>query len=562
MTGVTIQGVLIQVREQFRKYAASHNQKAMDAAARAERYEGSTNPELVNGAQTFREQEREAQAKADTNTGFADLIDAVVIQARDHVTTEADRAVALNILTNADGMPETAEGVTWLADRIAKYRHENNITDGVLRLQADTAASLMLDMQADLMALRNHVAEAIKLLEAGLESNAAIAGDLKAAILTIAQAPGGNLIEGDGEIKDAETIANEGKEAWRKFAESRAAEVRSINVTLDAETTSPVTPEQEEEWRKVIDTVTAAGGKASVVVSDSKTGARWAYGASPEPTGDTFTAIGDTQPVKTVLDMAHGEINLPGGITLNRLVEMSGATEMVLMPGIAGALGAKVPAGMKFGLAAALDGVTFTATEEPPRQFSLKADQTRLVSVKDGIITWTDGDGFHGIEHALADVIEWHSAFQPDWLSGGTIQPLSMEEGEIRAAWIESEARELKDDTYNAVLRRRDQLSTVHDVSDLSYNETIGLMAKQVDAAMDAVYFALGIPMRMGLNPGPFWRIVHGQNMAKMHTDEHGAKHVVRRESDGKVVKPEGWVDPHELIVAEIKRQMAVQSNG
>ncbi len=144
-----------------------------------------------------------------------------------------------------------------------------------------------------------------------------------------------------------------------------------------------------------------------------------------------------------------------------------------------------------------------------------------------------------GLDILLADVTEFHAVFAPDWLPGPMPMPLSLTEAETRAKWIKSEGTELADDTRAA--------RPMAPGSD----EMFDLMAKQVDAFLDAIYFSLGGLVRMGVRPSALWRIVHGQNMAKRNPDGT----VTRRAGDGKVVKPAGWVDPHELLVAEIKRQ-------
>ena len=140
----------------------------------------------------------------------------------------------------------------------------------------------------------------------------------------------------------------------------------------------------------------------------------------------------------------------------------------------------------------------------------------------------------------LDDVVEFHAVFAPDWLPEAVPLPLTLAQAETRAKWIRSEARELDHETRGAP----------HFY--LGDDKMVDLMAKQADAFIDAIYFALGGLVRMKLNVKPLWDIVHGQNMAKRNADGT----VTRREGDGKVVKPAGWVDPHELLVAEIKRQI------
>lgn len=79
-----------------------------------------------------------------------------------------------------------------------------------------------------------------------------------------------------------------------------------------------------------------------------------------------------------------------------------------------------------------------------------------------------------------------------------------------------------------------------------------GDVVEQADAMIDVIYFALGTLVEMGVEPERLFEIVQNANMSKLWAD--GKPHY--RESDGKVIKPEEWQDPHPLLEAEIKRQM------
>lgn len=94
---------------------------------------------------------------------------------------------------------------------------------------------------------------------------------------------------------------------------------------------------------------------------------------------------------------------------------------------------------------------------------------------------------------------------------------------ERRARWIESEVRELRDATN---------------------------IAEQVDAYVDVIYFAMGGIVECGVLPGKIWELVHGANMAKVWPDGS-----VKKDSNGKVIKPTGWVAPDAAIAAEVERQ-------
>jgi predicted HAD superfamily Cof-like phosphohydrolase len=74
----------------------------------------------------------------------------------------------------------------------------------------------------------------------------------------------------------------------------------------------------------------------------------------------------------------------------------------------------------------------------------------------------------------------------------------------------------------------------------------------QADALTDAAYFILGSFVEMGIDPQPLLDIVQGANMAKLGAD---GKPIIR-ESDGKIMKPEGWTPPEAKLEEEIIRQI------
>ena len=127
------------------------------------------------------------------------------------------------------------------------------------------------------------------------------------------------------------------------------------------------------------------------------------------------------------------------------------------------------------------------------------------------------------LDRAWEDVRVFHAAFghpAPDAPS-----QLTQETAVRRAAWIEEEAQELREATS---------------------------IEAQADAFIDVIYFAIGGLVNLGVRPGPLWDIVQGANMAKLWPDGR-PRH---RESDGKVIKPEGWEDPGPKLAAEIRRQL------
>ena len=73
---------------------------------------------------------------------------------------------------------------------------------------------------------------------------------------------------------------------------------------------------------------------------------------------------------------------------------------------------------------------------------------------------------------------------------------------------------------------------------------------EEEDALLDAIYYLCSNAVKHGHNLDKLFSIVHSANMAKIVDGK-----VIRRKSDGKVIKPEGWVDPKPLLVKEIDRQ-------
>ena len=131
------------------------------------------------------------------------------------------------------------------------------------------------------------------------------------------------------------------------------------------------------------------------------------------------------------------------------------------------------------------------------------------------------------IDLAWEDVRAFHLAFG----SPAPDAPAALDRDKVlrRAAWIEEEAQELRE---------------------------AATIAEQADAFIDAIYFAIGGLVEMGIQPGPLWDIVQGANMAKLWPDGRPRW----RESDGKVIKPDGWQDPSEKLAAEIHRQLGASA--
>jgi predicted HAD superfamily Cof-like phosphohydrolase len=127
------------------------------------------------------------------------------------------------------------------------------------------------------------------------------------------------------------------------------------------------------------------------------------------------------------------------------------------------------------------------------------------------------------IDRAWEDVRVFHLAFGHPAPPAPSLLPAQT--AERRAAWIEEEAQELREATT---------------------------LEGQADAFIDVIYFAMGGLVNLGVKPGALWDIVQAANMAKLWPDGR-PRH---RESDGKVIKPDGWEDPGPKLAEEIRRQL------
>lgn len=70
-------------------------------------------------------------------------------------------------------------------------------------------------------------------------------------------------------------------------------------------------------------------------------------------------------------------------------------------------------------------------------------------------------------------------------------------------------------------------------------------LPKLADATVDLDYTVEGFRIALGIDSTPLWKLVHDANLAK-----RGGP---RRESDGKLLKPDGWSPPD--IAGELERQ-------
>lgn len=89
------------------------------------------------------------------------------------------------------------------------------------------------------------------------------------------------------------------------------------------------------------------------------------------------------------------------------------------------------------------------------------------------------------------------------------------------------------------------------------YKNDISIIAAQADALVDAWYYSLNAACKHGVNLSQVFDVVHEANMRKI--DPKTGKCRIR-ESDKKIMKPEGWKSPD--IDAEIERQINAPSEA
>lgn len=111
---------------------------------------------------------------------------------------------------------------------------------------------------------------------------------------------------------------------------------------------------------------------------------------------------------------------------------------------------------------------------------------------------------------------------------------------------------------YKDDLPTRPQYMTAEDIAfirEMVNDELDELMVaqtvtEQADALVDAIYYICDCAVRNGINLDPLFDIVHNANMQKVVNGK-----VIRREEDGKILKPKGWEDPALKLEKEMTRQ-------
>ncbi len=171
-------------------------------------------------------------------------------------------------------------------------------------------------------------------------------------------------------------------------------------------------------------------------------------------------------------------------------------------------------------------------------------------------------DKFEGLNLAYEQVKAFHMAFGHP--VGKEVQALDDKRAVDRACWT---AEEIVEFLYATAEGDRDKfrgmvtnlLTAVVTTEGkiLEKGEPVpNKVVAQADALTDINYFTQGSYVEMGVEPQPLFDIVQDANMAKLWEDGKPRY----RETDGKIMKPEGWVAPEPLLEKEIERQIKKSS--
>lgn len=163
------------------------------------------------------------------------------------------------------------------------------------------------------------------------------------------------------------------------------------------------------------------------------------------------------------------------------------------------------------------------------------------------------------------DVKEFHRVFSHP--GAMTPTPMTVDRGIKRSTWTAEEAvveflhqtATSEAEFLEAIERFKSGLDTAIEKSlQMKQPETdVERLVGQGDALTDALYFIMGSFVEIGLDPAPLFDIVQRANMAKLGPDGKP----IFRESDQKVMKPEGWQPPEPQLEAEVRRQIVAASS-
>lgn len=122
-------------------------------------------------------------------------------------------------------------------------------------------------------------------------------------------------------------------------------------------------------------------------------------------------------------------------------------------------------------------------------------------------------EGFCGLDHAFMQVRKMMQFFEQPVPTEPTL--LTEEQMKRRSKWIREEMDELEDPAKQTI-------------------------ADQCDALLDAIVFAVGGLVELGVMPQKLLDAVIESQFSKVHYDEEGNPYV-KKDAIGKVIKPENW---------------------
>jgi len=129
-----------------------------------------------------------------------------------------------------------------------------------------------------------------------------------------------------------------------------------------------------------------------------------------------------------------------------------------------------------------------------------------------------------GLDLTFEEIKKFHKAFDHPISESPTL--IEWDRAKARYDWIMEEAEEFMDAIYDKDI------------------------VESADALLDCIYFCVGTLVEMGIRPQKLFEIIQNANMTKLFPD--GKPHY---RDDGKVIKPDNWIDPHYLLYREIKNQ-------
>lgn len=143
--------------------------------------------------------------------------------------------------------------------------------------------------------------------------------------------------------------------------------------------------------------------------------------------------------------------------------------------------------------------------------------------------------------------------------------PLTLERTVARGGWTVEEIVEMiqqtsKDeaefDSAIDILKLKLDAAVIKSKNDDYNSSEKDVMIGQLDALIDQLVFVNGSLAEMGIDPKPFYQIVMDANMAKLGPD---GKPIIR-ESDGKIMKPEGWEPPEPKMLEKLNEILDSES--